>query len=118
MCPRKLGNEGGIAVIGTYTSGAALAAAPIYAAANVIQTYDGTSDELTAKGWKTFFRSAPPNSAEALFTAKYLVKPKQLKRIAIISDHSSYATGLATTPEKDNKAEGGHICHKDHKKTK
>src|SRR3546814_5988796 len=66
ICARKLVNEGVIAVIGTYTSGAALAAAPIYAAANVIQTSDGTSDELTAKGWKTFFRNAPPNSAEAL----------------------------------------------------
>src|SRR3546814_1121321 len=113
MCPRKLGNEGGIAVIGTYTSGAALAAAPIYAAANVIQTSDGTSDELTAKGWKTFFRNAPPNSAEALFTAKYLVKAKQLKRIAILSDHSSYATGLATSTEKAIKYEGGNIVTKD-----
>ncbi|WP_309267768.1 ABC transporter substrate-binding protein, partial [Azonexus sp.] len=48
ICARKLVNDGVIAVIGTYTSGAALAAAPIYSAANVIQTSDGTSDELTA----------------------------------------------------------------------
>ena len=113
ICARKLVNDGVIAVIGTYTSGAALAAAPIYSAANVIQTSDGTSDELTQKGWKTFFRNAPPNSAEAVFTAKYLVKVKQYKRIAILSDHSSYATGLADSAEKAIKDAGGNIVAKD-----
>jgi branched-chain amino acid transport system substrate-binding protein len=113
ICARKLVNDGVIAVIGTYTSGAALAAAPIYAAANVIQTSDGTSDELTAKGWKTFFRNAPPNSAEALFTAEYLVKVKQYKRIAVLSDHSSFATGLADSVEQAVKAAGGNIIAKD-----
>jgi branched-chain amino acid transport system substrate-binding protein len=113
ICARKLVNDGVIAVIGTYTSGAALAAAPIYSAANVIQTSDGTSDELTQKGWKTFFRNAPPNSDEAVFTAKYLVKVKQYKRIAVLSDHSSYATGLADSTEKAIKADGGNIVTKD-----
>ncbi|MDR1968783.1 MAG: branched-chain amino acid ABC transporter substrate-binding protein, partial [Burkholderiaceae bacterium] len=106
---------GVIAVIGTYTSGAALAAAPIYSAANVIQTSDGTSDELTAKGWKTFFRNAPPNSAEGLFTAEYLIKAKQYKRIAILSDRSSYATGLASAVENAIalKNASGNIISKD-----
>jgi branched-chain amino acid transport system substrate-binding protein len=113
ICARKLVNDGVVAVIGTYTSGAALAAAPIYAAANVIQTSDGTSDELTQKGWKTFFRNAPPNSAEALFTADYLVKVKHYKRIVVLSDHSSYATGLADSLEKSIKAVGGNIVAKD-----
>jgi branched-chain amino acid transport system substrate-binding protein len=113
ICARKLVNDGVTAVIGTYTSGAALAAAPIYAAANVIQTSDGTSDELTAKGWKTFFRNAPPNSAEALFTAEYLSKGRQAKNIAILSDRSSYATGLADSVEKAVKDAGGHVVSKD-----
>jgi branched-chain amino acid transport system substrate-binding protein len=113
ICARKLVNEGVIAVIGTYTSGAALAAAPIYSAANVIQTSDGTSDELTQKGWKTFFRNAPPNSDEAEFTAKYLVNVKQYKRIAILSDHSSYATGLAQATTKAVNALHGNIVAND-----
>jgi branched-chain amino acid transport system substrate-binding protein len=113
ICGRKLVNAGVIAVIGTYTSGAALAAAPIYAAANVIQTSDGTSDELTAKGWKTFFRNAPPNSAEAVFTAEYLVKARQYKRIVLLSDHSSFATGLVDSVEKSVKGAGGNIVAKD-----
>lgn len=113
ICGRKLVNDGVIAVIGTYTSGAALAAAPIYAAANVIQTSDGTSDELTAKGYKTFFRNAPPNSDEAQFTAQYLVNVKQYKRIAVLSDRSSYATGLADATEKFTKEAGGNIVAKE-----
>ncbi|HEX7387103.1 MAG TPA: branched-chain amino acid ABC transporter substrate-binding protein [Castellaniella sp.] len=113
ICARKLVNDGVIAVIGTYTSGAALAAAPIYSAANVIQTSDGTSDELTQKGWKTFFRNAPPNSDEAEFAAKYLVNVKKYKRIAILSDHSSYATGLAQAATKAIDAQHGNIVAND-----
>ena len=94
ICARQLVNDGVLAVVGSYTSGAALAAEPIYARANVIQTSDGTSDELTAHGFKTFFRNAPPNSAEALFTAGYF-KAMGDKRIAVVTDHSSFATGLA-----------------------
>jgi len=113
ICGRKLVNDGVIAVIGTYTSGAALAAAPIYSAAKVIQTSDGTSDELTQKGWKTFFRNAPPNSAEAVFTAQYLVKAKKYKRVVVLTDHSSYATGLADSVVKEIKAAGGNVVAKD-----
>ena len=94
ICARQFVNDGVLAVIGSYTSGAALAAEPIYAAANVIQTSDGTSDQLTAHGYSTFFRNAPPNSAEAVFTAQYFVA-KGYHKIAVITDHSSYATGLA-----------------------
>ncbi|MGB6240974.1 MAG: branched-chain amino acid ABC transporter substrate-binding protein [Castellaniella sp.] len=113
ICGRKLVNDGVIAVIGTYTSGAALAAAPIYSAANVIQTSDGTSDELTQKGWKTFFRNAPPNSDEAEFVANYFVKIKKYQRIAVLSDHSSYATGLAKATVNAIKKEGGNIIGED-----
>lgn len=111
ICARQLVNDGVLAVIGSYTSGAALAAEPIYARANVIQTSDGTSDELTAHGFKTFFRNAPPNSAEALFTAGYF-KAAGLKKIAVITDHSSFATGLADAVVADAKKEGIDVVDK------
>lgn len=113
ICGRKLVNDGVIAVIGTYTSGAALAAAPIYSDANVIQTSDGTSDELTQRGWKTFFRNAPPNSDEAEFVADYFVNVQKYKSIAILSDHSSYATGLAKATADSIKKLGGNIVAED-----
>ncbi len=111
ICARQLTNAGVLAVIGSYTSGAALAAEPIYARANVIQTSDGTSDELTAHGFKTFFRNAPPNSAEAVFTAGYL-KARGLTRIAVVTDHSSFATGLADAVIADAKKAGVTVLDK------
>ncbi len=111
ICARNLVNDGVLAVIGSYTSGAALAAEPIYARANVIQTSDGTSDKLTARGYKTFFRNAPPNSAEAKFTAHYLVNVRHFKRIAVLSDHSSFAKGLADSVISSVKADGGHVTY-------
>ncbi|MBS0593095.1 MAG: branched-chain amino acid ABC transporter substrate-binding protein [Proteobacteria bacterium] len=111
ICARQLVNDKVFAVIGSYTSGAALAAQSQYARANVIQTSDGTSDELTAKGVKTFFRNAPPNSAEAIFTAKYF-KDKGYKRVAIITDHSSFATGLADAVAAEVKKSGGEVIEK------
>ncbi len=112
ICARQLVNDGVLAVVGSYTSGAALAAQPIYARANVIQTSDGTSDELTARNYKTFFRNAPPNSAEALFTATYF-KAMGYKRVAVVTDHSSFATGLADSVITDTKKEGIDVVDKE-----
>ncbi len=111
ICARQLVNDGVLAVIGSYTSGAALAAQPIYARANVIQTSDGTSDQLTARGYKTFFRNAPPNSAEAVFTAGYF-KAMGYRRVAVVTDHSSFSTGLANAVIADAKKAGIKIIDK------
>ena len=112
ICARQLTDAGVIAVIGSYTSGAALAAEPIYARANVIQTSDGTSNKLLARGYKTFFGNAAPNSAEAKFTANYLVNVRHFKRIAVLTDHSSFSTGLADAVVKDVKAAHGDVVTK------
>ncbi|WP_321930546.1 MULTISPECIES: branched-chain amino acid ABC transporter substrate-binding protein [Paraburkholderia] len=109
ICARKLVNEGVLAVIGSYTSGATLAAAPIYTSANVIVTSDASSDDLTQRGYKTFFRNAPPNNAEAGFTADYLVRHKKYKRIAVLSDHSSFSSGLGDGVAKAIKANNGNV---------
>lgn len=109
ICARQLVGEKAVAVIGSYTSGAALAAQPIYARANVIQSSDGTSDELVKKGYATWFGNAPPNSAEADFVADYLVNVRGFKKIAVLTDHSSYATGLANAVNSDIKRVGGNV---------
>lgn len=112
ICARQLVNEKVIAVIGSYTSGCALAAQPIYAAADVIQTSDGTSDKLLEKGYKTWFGNAAPNSAEAEFTGEYLVKVRGFKAIAVLTDHSAFATGLADAVVAAVKAQGGTVIEK------
>lgn len=95
ICARKLVNDGVVAVIGTYSSTPAESAEPIYAKAGVLQTSDATADSLTRHGYWTFFRNSCPNSAEANFTADFLLKDKHYKRIVVLSDYSSYSTNLA-----------------------
>ncbi|PKU24678.1 branched-chain amino acid ABC transporter substrate-binding protein [Telmatospirillum siberiense] len=112
ICARQLVNAKVVAVIGSYTSGAALAAEPIYAAADVLQTSDGTSNKLSEQGFKTWFGNAAPNSAEAEFTANYLVNVRAFKRIAVLTDHSSFATGLADEVIKNIAAVHGNVVEK------
>lgn len=112
ICARQLVNAKVVAVVGSYTSGAALAAEPIYAAANVLQTSDGTSNKLSEQGFKTWFGNAAPNSAEAEFTANYLVGARGFKRIAVLTDHSSFATGLADEVVKNIEAVKGNVVEK------
>ena len=111
ICARKLVNEGVMAVIGSYTSGATEAAQTTYYRSSVLQTSDGTSDSLTKHKYWTFFRNSFQNSAQADFTAKYLVKEKGYKRIAVLSDYSSYAVGLADSVVASIKAESGNTIY-------
>jgi len=111
ICARKLVNEDVLAVIGSYTSGATEAAQTTYYRNKTLQTSDGTSDSLTKHKYWTFFRNSFQNSAQADFTAKYLVKEKGYKKIVVLSDYSSYAVGLADSAAKAIKAEGGNLIY-------
>ncbi len=111
ICARNLVNDGVIAVIGSYTSTCAESAENTYYRAKVLQTSDGTSDTLVQHGYWTFFRNSSPNSAEAKFTSKFLLKAKKYKRIAILSDFSTFSVDLAKAVSKDLKANGGNIVY-------
>ncbi|GAB1534463.1 branched-chain amino acid ABC transporter substrate-binding protein [Geovibrio sp. ADMFC3] len=111
ICAKELVEKGVIMIIGSYTSSAAEAAQRTYYRAGVLQTTDGTSDSLTKNGYWTFFRNSNPNSANAAFTADYMVKVAKFKRIAIISDHSSYAQGLADAVTAEVKKLNGNIVY-------
>ena len=111
ICARKLVDAGVIAVIGSYTSTCAEAAEPIYYRAGVLQTSDGTSDTLVKHGYWTFFRNSSPNSAEAQFTAEFFLKKQHYKRIAVISDYSTFSTNLAQAVIRDLKKMGGNVVY-------
>jgi branched-chain amino acid transport system substrate-binding protein len=113
ICARRLVNEGVMAVIGSYTSGATEAAQATYFRNGVLQTSDGTSDSLTEKKYWTFFRNSFQNSAQAEFTADYFVNEKKYQRIALLSDYSSYSTGLVDAVESELKKRGANIVFKD-----
>ncbi len=109
ICAKDLVNKGVKMVIGSYTSTCAEAAQKTYFNAGVLQTSDGTADSLTKHGYWTFLRNSFPNSAEAAFAANYMVKVKNYKRIAVISDFSSYAAGLAEATIAEIKNAGGNV---------
>ncbi len=111
ICARDLVNKGVIAVIGSYTSTSAEAAEPIYYRAKVLQTSDGTSDTLVKHGYWTFFRNSSPNSAEAKFTADFFINYKEYKRIAVISDFSTFSVNLAKVVIEDLKKLNGNIVY-------
>ncbi len=111
ICAKDLVNKDVIAVIGSYTSTCAEAAQATYYREGVLQTTDGTSDTLTEHGYWTFFRNSFPNSAEATYTANYFVNVKKYKKIAIVSDFSSYSTGLGDSVVGEIKKLGGNIVY-------
>ncbi len=112
VCARKFSDAKVLAVIGSYTSNAALAAQTIYFRNHILQTTDGTSNKLIAKKYWTFFRNSYPNSAEGSFTAKYLVKDRHFKKIVVLSDYSSYSNGLANATEASIKDIGGNVVYR------
>ncbi len=109
VCAKKLVNAGVFAVIGSYTSGATEAAQTTYYRNKVLQTSDGTSDSLIKRKYWTFFRNSFPNASQSDFTAEYMVNTKQYKRIVVLSDYSSYSTGLGDSTEASLKAIGGNV---------
>jgi branched-chain amino acid transport system substrate-binding protein len=109
VCAKKLVNEGVLAVIGSYTSGATEAAQTTYYRSKVLQTSDGTSDSLITNKYWTFFRNSFPNSSQSDYTAEYMVKTKQYKNIVVLSDYSSYSEGLGDATEASLKAIGGNV---------
>ena len=109
ICAKDLVNKGVAMVIGSYTSTCAEAAQKTYFNAGVLQTSDGTADGLTQHGYWTFLRNSFPNSAEAVFAANYMVNVKAYKNIAVISDFSSYAAGLAEAVVAEVKKAGGNV---------
>ena len=116
ICAKDLVNKGVSMVIGSYTSTCAEAAQKTYYNAGVLQTSDGTADSLTEHGYWTFLRNSFPNSAEADYAANYMVNVKGYERIVVVSDFSSYATGLAESTVDAIKAAGGNVV--DYKKIK
>lgn len=109
ICAKDLVNKGVAMVIGSYTSTCAEAAQKTYFNAGVLQTSDGTADSLTQHGYWTFLRNSFPNSAEAIFAANYMVNVKAYKNIAVVSDFSSYAAGLAEAVVAEIKKAGGNV---------
>ena len=93
---RKLVADGVALVVGHRSSDMTRVAAPIYAAAGIIQiTPSSTNPSLTEQGFSTFFRVCGRDDQQAILSAAYLHRQWSGKAIGIIHDNSSYGFGLA-----------------------
>ncbi|GAA2401882.1 branched-chain amino acid ABC transporter substrate-binding protein [Streptomyces glaucosporus] len=96
-----------VAVIGPAFSGPADTAAEVYGAAGLAAvSSSATRPDLTTKGYETFLRAVPNDSAQGAGMAKYLVGKVKAEKVVVVDDKTDYGIGLADVAEKDLKAAG------------
>ncbi|MGO0792377.1 branched-chain amino acid ABC transporter substrate-binding protein [Herbaspirillum seropedicae] len=93
---RSLVQQQVIAVVGHWTSGTSLAAAPVYHRAGVIQvTPSAMSRRLTAMSYPRIFRTIPNNESLGRLAAGYAVDKLETRTIVTIDDRTPFGQGLA-----------------------
>ncbi len=95
-------------VIGHHCASASIAAAPIYAAAGIIQISPSTNDpRFTEKrAGPTTFRLAPRSDGEGPFIGAYMARVFAGKRVAILHDRTVITMQLAAGIRKEMNAGG------------
>ena len=83
-----------VAVVGDFTSSCAMAAAPIYESAQMVQISPSSSHPEFTKLGKFMFRNTPTQEYEAPFLAKWAVKDLGKKKVATIYIKNDW--GLST----------------------
>jgi branched-chain amino acid transport system substrate-binding protein len=93
--------------VGHVCSGAAIAAAPLYAAAGVIMmSASATNPRLTEEGRANVFRVVGRDDQQGIIAANHLADDWAEKRIAILHDGQAYGRGLAEETKKTLNARG------------
>lgn len=104
-------------VIGHYTSGCALAAAPIYARGRIpMLTPSATVPALTARqlakdwpGARVVFRLVATDDMQGAFAADYVLRRLKKRKVAVAHDGTEYGKGLAEQFEKTFTSLGGKV---------
>nr|WP_155073191.1 branched-chain amino acid ABC transporter substrate-binding protein [Streptomyces taklimakanensis] len=104
---KAIDDESVVAVIGPAFSGPADTAAEMFGAAGLVAlSPSATRADLTTKGYKTFLRAVPNDSAQGSGMAKYLSQKVKADKVVVVDDKTDYGIGLADVAEKDLKAAG------------
>jgi len=112
---RTLLAAGVSAVVGHMTSGAAIAAAPLYAGAGVAQVApSATAPAYTRMGLKTTFRVVADDTQTARALARHTVDELKLRRVLAVDDGSSYGRGLTAAYMEAVRAVGGAVVELQH----
>ncbi|MCI0382976.1 branched-chain amino acid ABC transporter substrate-binding protein [Streptomyces sp. CNQ085] len=104
---KAIDDEDVVAVIGPAFSGPADTAAEIYGAAGLVAlSSSATRPDLTTKGYETFLRAVPNDSAQGAGMAKYLANKAKAEKVVVVDDKTDYGIGLADVAEENLKAAG------------
>lgn len=98
---RSLVARAAAVVIGHTCSEAAIAAAPVYAAARVIMIAPSASNPaLTDSGWPNVFRTFGRDDLQGRIAAEHLARDHAAERIAIVFTPGVYSRGLAAEAKR------------------
>src|SRR5215813_10717809 len=101
-------------VVGHLNSGTTIPASKIYNDAGIPQiSPSATAVEVTARGYKTVFRTMANDAQQGKVLGEYALK-SGAKRIAVIDDRTAYGQGLADEFEKAAKAGGATIVGREY----
>jgi branched-chain amino acid transport system substrate-binding protein len=101
VAARKLVADGAVVVIGHGCSGASIPASAVYESAGVVQiSASSTNPLLTEQGRGNVFRVVGRDDQQGIAAGNYLADRWGDKKIAILSDDSTYGKGLADETRK------------------
>lgn len=92
---QKLVDANVVAVVGHLNSGVSIAAAPIYAQANIPQLAISTKPEYTQLGLPTALRLVANDALQSKALGSYAATQINGKRFAVVDDSTPYGKGLA-----------------------
>ena len=92
---QKLVDAGVTAVVGHLNSGVSIAAAPVYASANIPQLAISTKPEYTQQGHATTLRLVASDAMQSKALGSYAATQIDGKRFAVVDDNTPYGKGLA-----------------------
>lgn len=93
---RYLVKSGVVGVVGHWTTGPALAAAPIYEKSNVAQVnFTSTGNQVTRQGYRTSFRLLGGTGNAGVYLAETAVNVLQGQRIVVVGNDTPYSKALS-----------------------
>jgi len=104
LVAKQLVDAGVVAVIGHLLSGVSIAAAPVYAAANIPQLAISTNPEFTRLGLGTTFRLVANDTLQAKAVSAFAAKQLGANKFAVLDDGTLYGKGLADGAAQELKA--------------
>ncbi|MDO9406318.1 MAG: branched-chain amino acid ABC transporter substrate-binding protein [Polaromonas sp.] len=107
---KQMVSAGVVAVIGNLNSGVSIAAAPVYAAANVAQLAISTNPQFTAKGQATSFRLVANDNLQARAIGSFAANQLSASKFAVVDDGTTYGKGLAEGASAELKKAGKEIA--------